>query len=227
MKKIIKTSNLIYTLTVVVIILIALFVLWQTDKTPRYNNQNNTNDNIAKQENVNSSNKNFENNNHSTLVFPVAEFKERITKKSFGTYVNPNDSPVSPERFQGYHTGVDVEYADITTDVAVVAIADGLIVFSGRVSGYGGLVVIRHNIDGKSYLVFYGHLNPSSLLAKDASISAGQEIGQLGQAYSSEIDGERRHLHLAVYTGSDINMLGYTQTKEGLSKWIDPLTLWP
>lgn len=161
----------------------------------------------------------------SELVFPVAEFKERITKKSFGTYVTPDNSPVTPERFKGYHTGVDVEYDDTTTDVPVSAISDGIVVFSGTVNGYGGLVVIQHTIDDKDYLVFYGHLAPGSLIIQDSDVLVGQQIGVLGKAYSTETDGERRHLHLAVYTDIYINMLGYVQNKEDLSKWIDPMLL--
>lgn len=48
------------------------------------------------------------------IVLPIAEFEKRITKKPFGIYITPQNSPVQPERFTGYHTGVDVEYEDIT-----------------------------------------------------------------------------------------------------------------
>ena len=36
----------------------------------------------------------------------------RITKKPFGIFITTQNSPVQPERFSGYHTGVDVEYKD-------------------------------------------------------------------------------------------------------------------
>jgi hypothetical protein len=32
-----------------------------------------------------------------------------VTKKPFGIRVSPSDSPVQPERFVGYHSGVDFE----------------------------------------------------------------------------------------------------------------------
>lgn len=167
------------------------------------------------------------NDNDSSIVFPVAEFKDRIIKKPFGIYITPETSPVQPERFSGYHTGVDVEYADIQTEVPVLAVAPGSVVFSGRVGGYGGVVVINHLIDGKNYLLLYGHLAPESLLSKNTVVSTGQQIGVLGQDGTSQTDGERKHLHLSVHTGSEINFLGYVQTQEDLNNWVDPLTLFP
>jgi hypothetical protein len=47
------------------------------------------------------------------FVPPVPGFPEEITKKPFGIFINPETSPVQPERFRGYHTGVDVEVVDV------------------------------------------------------------------------------------------------------------------
>ena len=162
----------------------------------------------------------------SIYADPIADFQPRITKKFFGTYVTPQNSPVQPERFTGYHTGVDIEYGDITTDVPVFAIADGSVVLSEWVSGYGGLVVIHHpNTDPPIYSV-YGHLRPSSLIALHASVKKGQQIAVLGTAYSHETDGERRHLHFGIVVSSAMNIKGYAPTKAGLSDWEDPLNLY-
>lgn len=163
----------------------------------------------------------------TAIVFPVKEFRERITKKPFGIYITPETSPVQPERFRGYHTGVDAEYGDTAGDVPISAIAAGTIIFSGRVSGYGGVVVIKHSIDNKNYLVLYGHLNPATLAPKNTAVISGQTIGMLGKGNTLETDGERKHLHFGVYTGADLNFKGYVQNKEELKKWIDPLTLFP
>ena len=161
------------------------------------------------------------------LVAPTTDFRIRVTKKFFGTYVTPQNSPVSPEKFTGYHTGIDIEYGDVTTDVEVHAIAAGKVERSGFVSGYGGMIAVRSTINGKNDLVIYGHLKPSSLLAKDSPVNAGQVLGVLGKGYSTETDGERKHLHLAIYTGADTNVAGYVQVKSKLSAWIDPLTILP
>src|SRR5947209_4518700 len=55
----------------------------------------------------------------STLHEPVVGFLSRVTKKPFGIYVNPANSPVQPERFSGYHTGADAEYGEVSADVPV------------------------------------------------------------------------------------------------------------
>ncbi len=165
-------------------------------------------------------------NQNSGIVFPIEEFKGRITKKLFGDYITPKNSPIQPERFSGYHTGVDVEYGDRTDLISVVAITAGEVVLAEWVSGYGGVAIIRHNINDKNYLVVYGHLNPKLLPAKNKIIKSGEQIGVLGEA-NNETDNERKHLHLGVYTGLDLNLRGYVQTEEELMKWIDPLTLFP
>lgn len=160
-----------------------------------------------------------------SLVQPVKEFKSRITKKPFGIYITPENSPVKPERFRGYHTGVDVEYGDVAATVPVVAIATGTVIYSGRVSGYGGVAVIRHRIKGKNYRILYGHIKPGSLIVKDTKVKAGEQIGILGRGGTEETDGERKHLHFAVYTGDDLNFRGYVRTEALLEKWVDPLIL--
>lgn len=159
------------------------------------------------------------------LTEPIAEFKPRTTKKFFGTYVTPSNSSVSPERFTGYHTGVDVEYTDTTSDIPVFAIADGIIVTSEYASGYGGVMVIKHEISGKTLYAVYGHLKPSSMLQTGTQVKGGEQIGVLGTGYSSETDGERRHLHFGI---AKINTIkGYTSNKSELEiNWIDPLLLY-
>ncbi len=161
------------------------------------------------------------------LVPPIADFRARITKKFFGTYITPATSPIQPERFQGYHSGDDVEYGDVTSDVAVHAIADGTVIYSGWVSGYGGVEILHHQIQGVEHSVLYGHLRPSSLLSVGTTVTQNQQIAVLGTAYSHETDGERRHLHFSILAGSEINLRGYSTTQAGLSTWLDPLSFYP
>src|ERR1035437_4133992 len=80
----------------------------------------------------------------SLYVFPIDNFVQRITKKPFGIYITPQNSPIQPEKFTGYHTGADVEYGDIAGEVKVYAIANGKVIYSGWVSGYGGFLAIQH-----------------------------------------------------------------------------------
>ncbi|HEV2413121.1 MAG TPA: M23 family metallopeptidase [Candidatus Saccharimonadales bacterium] len=159
------------------------------------------------------------------LVEPIDQFHQRITKIFFGTYVTPQNSPIQPERFTGYHTGVDVEYGDVTGTVPVYAIANGIVTYSNWASGYGGVTVIQVTIDGALHLVLYGHLDPSSTLPVGTQVSQGQQIGILGIAYSQQTDGERRHLHFDILASDTLDLRGYVPVASELSGWIDPLSL--
>ena len=162
----------------------------------------------------------------SNFAFPIAQFKKRITKKPFGIYITPQSSPVQPERFTGYHTGIDVEYQDITKDVPVYAIADGEIIYSNFVSGYGGVLILKINISGLMHSVLYGHLRPSSLPNIGKTFKKGDQMTVLGTNYSNETDSERKHLHFSILSNDRIDVKGYAQNQSELSGWIDPLTLY-
>lgn len=155
-----------------------------------------------------------------SLVPPARDFFVSITKKPFGIFITPETSPVQPERFRGYHTGAD---AELPADTPVVAIAGGLVVRSGRVSGYGGLVVLEHEVAGERVRSLSGHLDPASLTPVGSSVRAGQPIGKLGDASSAETDGARAHLHFGLYRGRGVNVAGYASTKEALAAWYDPV----
>ncbi len=159
----------------------------------------------------------------SILFPPVTNFKERVTKKPFGIYITPQNSPIQPERFTGYHTGADAEYQDVTTDVPVYAAADGTIKLARTASGYGGVMIEEIQLNGSTHSVLYGHIRPSSLPKIGQIVTRGEQIGLLGTGYSQETDGERRHLHFAVLADNRMDLLGYVQTKTELSGWIDPL----
>ncbi len=171
----------------------------------------------------------------SKFVPPIAEFADRITKKPFGIHITPATSPVQPERFSGYHTGVDVEYADPTSpsgsdgasptaDVPVFAVVDATVVQASAVSGYGGLLVLKGSIDGQSKFFLYGHVRTSSLPAVGSSVKQGDQVGVLGSP-GAETDGERKHLHFTVSTKEPLDIRGYVQSKSELTAWQNPLDL--
>ncbi|HAP38082.1 TPA: hypothetical protein DIC29_01735 [Candidatus Shapirobacteria bacterium] len=159
------------------------------------------------------------------LIEPVVGFKKRITKKFFGTIITPVNSPVNPERFSGYHTGVDVEFDDVEDEVVVEAIFDGEIIYLGNVNGYGGVVAEKIFYKNQYFVVIYGHLDPDSLMKNNMYVKKGDKIGILGEGYSQETDGERKHLHLGIVRGEKVNLRGYVQNKDELSGWMDPLEL--
>ena len=157
------------------------------------------------------------------LVEPVKDFKSRITKKPFGIYISPQTSPVQPEKFTGYHTGADAEYSDILEDTPVYAISKGTVEYRGLVNGYGGVLVIKHEIDGQKILVLYGHLRKSSMAAKDTTLNTNDQIAVLGKDKSAETDGERKHLHLGMIKDDKIDFRGYVQSEIELSEWYNPI----
>lgn len=159
----------------------------------------------------------------SDLEEPVADFRVRVTKKPFGIYITPQNSPISPERFTGYHTGTDAEYQDITVNVPVYAVADGVVVLSRTASGYGGVFMIEISLNEEKHTILYGHIRPSSLPKVGLKVAKGEQIALLGTGYNSETDGERRHLHFAVLADNSQNIKGYVPLKNQLSSWIDPL----
>lgn len=162
------------------------------------------------------------------MMAPLSHAAERITKKMFGTKVSPGHSPVSPERFTGYHTGTDFEIFDDEkdTDVQVNVICTGKLLRAGTASGYGGYAVQACILDGHDVTVIYGHLRASSIKAPIGSkLMIGQPLGVLGKGFSTETDGERKHLHLGIHRGTAVNIRGYVSTQSALKDWIDYQTL--
>jgi len=157
---------------------------------------------------------------------PLSLALERVTKKPFGIKVSPGNSPVSPEKFSGYHTGVDFEIlpGEENVDVSVSAVCSGPLVLRKYASGYGGVAVQKCNLENNIVTVIYGHLRFSSIgQSVGDEILSGDNIGVLGKGYSVETDGERKHLHLGIHRGSAVNLLGYVQSEKDLSNWIDAM----
>jgi len=151
------------------------------------------------------------------------DFMKRITKKKFGDYVDKDSSPIQPEKFEGFHTGVDYEFDDIDVDVPVYAVSDGVVVFKKWVSGYGGTVVVESLIDNRKVYLLYGHLLLESITNNEVVLK-GDRLGILGHGYSYETDNARKHLHLAI-SKEKLDLRGYVIDKEELTDWIDPLKI--
>ncbi len=161
----------------------------------------------------------------STFPYPLTRGPDRITKKPFGILINPATSPVQPERFSGYHTGIDFEtFPDESiAHVPVTAICGGKVRYRNWVSGYGGVAIMDCTLKDQQVTVLYGHLNIDSVELKFGSdVKVGDMIGYLGAGFSKETDGERKHLHLSVHKGTVINLRGYVQTEKELGGWMDP-----
>lgn len=155
---------------------------------------------------------------------PLPNALSRVTKKPFGIYITPATSPVQPERFTGYHTGVDFETtpAEQAGTVPVSAVCDGTLLMKKWATGYGGVAVESCALNGQPVTIIYGHLYINSVTPNVGdAMTSGEQFADLGQGYTTQTDGEREHLHLGVHLGTAINILGYVPDKSQLSAWVD------
>ncbi len=164
--------------------------------------------------------------------FPISDAAGRVSKKPFGIYITKQNSPIQPEKFSGYHTGVDFEVTDNeqNSDVEIKAICNGPILLKKWATGYGGVASQKCNLNSEDVTVIYGHLNIDSVKNNPPAgggdeLKAGDVLGILGKGYSTETDGERKHLHLAIHKGPGVNILGYVQNKADLQNWMDAMTV--
>jgi len=159
---------------------------------------------------------------------PLPRSDERVTKKPFGIYITKATSPVQPERFSGYHTGTDFETFpdEADADVPVSAVCPGRLLSKRTASGYGGIAVQSCTYGGQPVTVVYGHLRLSSIaVSVGETLQPGEFLGYLGTGFSTETDGERKHLHLGIHKGTAIDIPGYVASKGKLSGWIDACPL--
>jgi len=158
------------------------------------------------------------------LTPSIANWQARVTKKPFGIYITPQNSPVQPERFTGYHTGVDFEtFSDEQNiDVPIYAICSGPLLTKRTATGYGGIAVQACKLNDEDITVIYGHLRLASISSGiGQELKAGDKLAGLGAGFSQETDGGRKHLHLGIHKGTAINILGYVQNPAELQNWID------
>ncbi len=91
-----------------------------------------------------------------------------------------------------FHQGVDFAAPQGSP---VVAVADGLVTFSGRRSGYGNLIEISHS---NGYTTRYGH-NSVNGVSEGQQIHKGQVIGAVGSTGSAT----GPHVHFEVLRNGD------------------------
>jgi len=98
-----------------------------------------------------------------------------------------------------YHRGLDISGRRGT---AIVAPADGVVVFAGRNGGMGRMIKISH---GFGFLTAYGHLD-KVLVEPGQEVTRGETIGQLGSTGRST----GPHLHYEVsLDGKSVNPMYY------------------
>ncbi len=119
------------------------------------------------------------------------------------------------------HLGVDFWLRENTP---VHALLDGEVVTAINDAGdkeYGGLVILKHNMDGFEFYTLYGHLIPESATKHEVGgqIKAGENIGLLGNF--PENGNWAPHLHFQIM----LSMLGYKDDFPGVA-YPNQLEVW-
>lgn len=124
----------------------------------------------------------------SRVVFPVPEGTWVLTSE-----YGPRVHPITGEN--SFHTGTDFAAPDGTP---ILAAADGTVTIAEFSGGYGGLIVIEHQIDGQTVATAYGHMWEHGIhVTAGHQVAAGQHIGDIGSSGNST----GPHLHFEVRTG--------------------------
>lgn len=124
---------------------------------------------------------------------PVRNFSGKRITSRFGIRNN------SKYNYKEFHSGIDI---DTKMGEIIVAAAPGKIVFAGKKSGYGKIVIIDH---GKRINTVYAHL--SKIVCKMGEyVERGQEIGNAGRSGNAT----GTHLHFEIRKkGKAVNPLLY------------------
>ena len=100
---------------------------------------------------------------------------------------------------QEHHKGIDIAGKEGSS---ILAVADGIVTWSGERTGYGKLVEIRH---GNGYVTRYGHSKQSLVKAGD-TVSKGEAIALMGSTGRST----GPHVHIEViHNGNQVNPVKY------------------
>lgn len=169
--------------------------------------------------------------NTDNLAPPIDNFDSRPKLLTFGVFVTPDpeNNPIDPpERFSGYHTALDLEVTEdeLSKDVNIYSVCSGRLIYAQSANGYGGVMIQKCKIQNINVTVLYGHLDPISFAFKVGDeILSGKKIAILGDNKTEETGDTRKHLHLSIHKGYEIELLGYVESEEDLEDYIDPLPL--
>lgn len=106
---------------------------------------------------------------------------------------------------RNFHSGVDFN-GPRGSDV--LAVADGVVAFSGRRAGYGNTVDVNH---GNGYMTRYAH-NQENLAKEGDRVRAGEVIAKMGSTGRST----GSHVHLEVWLdGKPVNPRQYLNAARG------------
>ena len=146
---------------------------------------------------------------NTSIVWPIAiDFPNKLTS-NFG--FRNTSIPENPNHF---HAGIDFGGKDLP----IYSMTDGIIYAIGDLpDGYGSNIRIRTKIDGKYYMLIYGHLNKSDndlifagtikKFAEFQIVNTGTQLGTSDNTGTST--GSHLHLEMRKSNNSQINPLKY------------------
>lgn len=132
----------------------------------------------------------------------------------------------NPPKGEIYHAAEDCFTQPGTP---VYAIGDGIIRFSGKKGGYGGLIIIDHPVENVYSL--YGHLSTSRWKKSSGKVKKGELIAHIGEA--EECYTMVPHIHFGLRMGQKADypswrwedarwMAGHTDSRPELLGWFHP-----
>ena len=137
----------------------------------------------------------------SRVVFPLPE----------GSYTNTDSFGWRTDPFTGerqFHSGSDLAAADGTP---IYAVADGRVTVAEFSSGWGGLIVIEHTVQGARVASYYAHMWQDGIyVTSGETVAAGQHIGDVGSSGRST----GPHLHVEIRPG------GQAQPPVNAVEWL-------
>ncbi len=108
-----------------------------------------------------------------------------------------------PPKGENYHAAEDC-FAPPGT--AIYAIGDGIIRYSGRVRGYGWLIIIDHPTENVYSL--YGHLSTRRWKKRSGKVNKGELIGYIGEAEECYTTVSHIHFGLRMGQKADYPLIG-------------------
>jgi len=122
------------------------------------------------------------NRNLSERIIPSGSAVEHgLLSSKYGKRINPFTGK------QERHKGIDIASKEGTS---ILAVADGVVTWSGERTGYGNLVEINH---GNGYVTRYGH-NKQQLVKAGDTVRKGETIALMGSTGRST----GPHVHIEV-----------------------------
>jgi len=160
---------------------------------------------------------------HAERLKETSSFRYPLNDYFPETPVIDSDPPET-ERKVMHHAGED---SFAPAGKPVYAIGDGIISFSGKMHGYGWLIIIDHPVENVYSL--YGHLSTKRWKKSPGEVKQGELIGYLGDP--EECYTMHSHIHFGMRMGQKADypmsgdarwQAGYTHSRPELLGWFQP-----